>query len=174
MLHQLVVILQVIKYVSPLSTNVSYPSLTLTHMHTQLPNNMLIHFRLNELHLTPNTIYWKNQILDLGMSDDVIQIFLEKNGYAKSGDPDQTPHSKASDLGLHCLFIILLGVSSPKCVEKPFLFSNCCPRLSSLIRAFSVCIYPTSSNIPCPSHTHCTEDLLTLVLLNKLRCHTHF
>ena len=31
--------------------------------------------------------------------------------FANSGDPDQTPHSAASDLGLHCLPIILLGVS---------------------------------------------------------------
>ena len=31
--------------------------------------------------------------------------------FANSGDPDQTPHSAASDLGLHCLPIILLEVS---------------------------------------------------------------
>ena len=31
--------------------------------------------------------------------------------FANSGDPDQTPHSVASDLGLHCLPITLLGVS---------------------------------------------------------------
>ena len=31
--------------------------------------------------------------------------------YANSGDPDQMPHSAASDLGLHCLPIILLRVS---------------------------------------------------------------
>ena len=31
--------------------------------------------------------------------------------YANSEDPDQTPHSAASDLGLHCLPITLLGVS---------------------------------------------------------------
>ena len=30
---------------------------------------------------------------------------------ANSGDPDQTPHSAASDLGLLCLPITLLGVS---------------------------------------------------------------
>ena len=30
---------------------------------------------------------------------------------ANSGDPDQTPHSAASELGLHCLPITLLGVS---------------------------------------------------------------
>ena len=30
---------------------------------------------------------------------------------ANSGDPDQTPHSAASDLGLHCLPITLLQVS---------------------------------------------------------------
>ena len=31
--------------------------------------------------------------------------------FANSGDPDQTPHSAASDLGLHCLRITLLRVS---------------------------------------------------------------
>ena len=31
--------------------------------------------------------------------------------FANSGDPDQTPHSAASDLGLYCLPITLLRVS---------------------------------------------------------------
>ena len=31
--------------------------------------------------------------------------------FANSGDPDQMPHSAASDLGLHCLAITLLGIS---------------------------------------------------------------
>ena len=31
--------------------------------------------------------------------------------FANSGDPDQMLHSAASDLGLHCLPITLLGVS---------------------------------------------------------------
>ena len=31
--------------------------------------------------------------------------------FSNSGDPDQTPRSAASDLGLHCLPITLLGVS---------------------------------------------------------------
>ena len=31
--------------------------------------------------------------------------------FANSGDPDQTPHSVASDLGQDCLPITLLGVS---------------------------------------------------------------
>ena len=30
--------------------------------------------------------------------------------FANSGDPDQTPHSAASDLGLHCLPITHLGI----------------------------------------------------------------
>ena len=34
--------------------------------------------------------------------------------FANSGDPDQMPHSVASDLGLHCLLINLLGVSRLK------------------------------------------------------------
>ena len=32
--------------------------------------------------------------------------------FANSGDPDQTPHNAASDLGLHCLPMTRLGVSS--------------------------------------------------------------
>ena len=31
--------------------------------------------------------------------------------FANTGDPDQTPRSAASDLGLHCLLITLLRVS---------------------------------------------------------------
>ena len=31
--------------------------------------------------------------------------------FANSGDPDQTPRSEPSDLGLHCLLITLLRVS---------------------------------------------------------------
>ena len=31
--------------------------------------------------------------------------------FANSEDPDQTPHSAASDLGLHCFPNTLLGVS---------------------------------------------------------------
>ena len=31
--------------------------------------------------------------------------------FANSGDPDQMPHSAASDLGLHCLPVTHLGVS---------------------------------------------------------------
>ena len=37
-------------------------------------------------------------------------IFLEKKAklFANSGDPDQTPRSVASDLGLHCLPVTFL------------------------------------------------------------------
>ena len=31
--------------------------------------------------------------------------------FANNGDPDQTPRSAASDLGLHCLLVTLKGVS---------------------------------------------------------------
>ena len=36
---------------------------------------------------------------------------LELHVFANSGDTVQMPHSAASDLGLHCLPISLLGVS---------------------------------------------------------------
>ena len=39
--------------------------------------------------------------------------------FANSGDPDQIPHSVASDLGLHCLPITLLDVSKLQWVKAP-------------------------------------------------------
>ena len=43
----------------------------------------------------------------------MVYIFLEKMAtlLANNGDPDQTPRSAASDLGLHCLPSTLLPVS---------------------------------------------------------------
>ena len=41
--------------------------------------------------------------------------------FANSGDPDQTPRSAASDLGLHCLPITLLGVSRLQWVNAALL-----------------------------------------------------
>ena len=38
--------------------------------------------------------------------------------FANSEDPDQTPHSAASDLGLHCLPVTLLGVSRLQWVKR--------------------------------------------------------
>ena len=38
--------------------------------------------------------------------------------FANSGDPDQMPHSAASDLGLHCLPITSLGVSQLQWVNE--------------------------------------------------------
>ena len=37
--------------------------------------------------------------------------------FANSGDPDQMQHPASSDLGLHCLPITLLGVSSLQWVK---------------------------------------------------------
>ena len=39
--------------------------------------------------------------------------------FANSGDPDQTPRSVASDLGLHCLPVTLLRVSRLQWVKDP-------------------------------------------------------
>ena len=44
--------------------------------------------------------------------------------FANSGDPDQTPHSMASDLGLHCLPITLLRVSRLQWVNLTTLLAN--------------------------------------------------
>ena len=40
--------------------------------------------------------------------------------FANSGDPDQTPHSAASDLGLHCLPITLLRVSRKQWAKEEY------------------------------------------------------
>ena len=42
--------------------------------------------------------------------------------FANSGDPDQTPHSVASDLDLHSLPVTLLGVSRLQWVNR-FLYT---------------------------------------------------
>ena len=41
--------------------------------------------------------------------------------FANSGDPDQTPHSAASDLGLHCLPVTLLRVSRLQWVNANYM-----------------------------------------------------
>ena len=38
--------------------------------------------------------------------------------FENSGDPDQTPRSAASDLGMHCLLVTRLGVSSLQWVKQ--------------------------------------------------------
>ena len=43
--------------------------------------------------------------------------------FANSGDPDQTPHSAASDLGLHCLPITFQGVSRLQWVNYHHIWS---------------------------------------------------
>ena len=42
--------------------------------------------------------------------------------FANSADPDQTPRSAASDLGLHCLPVTCLGVSSLQWVNSKVTF----------------------------------------------------
>ena len=51
--------------------------------------------------------------------------------FANSGDPDQTPHSVASDLGLHCLPITLLRVSRLQWVIQQIL-TRLCIRLTHM------------------------------------------
>ena len=45
---------------------------------------------------------------------------------ANSEDPDQTPRSAASDLGLHCLLIIFFGVYRLEWVKGKFYFHYSC------------------------------------------------
>ena len=55
--------------------------------------------------------------------------------FTNSGYPDQRPHSVASDLGLHCLPVTLLGISRLQWVNITFLialFSGKCYKLISI------------------------------------------
>ena len=70
----------------------------------------LAHCRLNE---RSPTLYLEDSNFDfmyVRLCD--LDILREKwlNYLQNSGDPDQTPRSAASDQGLHCLPITLLGV----------------------------------------------------------------
>ena len=116
---------------------------------------LLTHCILNRL---SHTMYWKNPISILGTSRYEIYIFLEKMAklFANGGDPDQTPRSAASDLGLHCLPITLLRVSRLHWVKlltfEPehslFYKIACAPSedsdqpayLRSITRLFAVCL----------------------------------
>ena len=44
--------------------------------------------------------------------------------FANSGDPDQTPHFAAFDLGLHCFPVTLLGFSRPQWVKKMYVLGS--------------------------------------------------
>ena len=66
-------------------------------------SRLLTHFRLNEL---PHNLL-EESIFDLRCFR-LRYLDREKlKHFANSGDPDQTPSSAASDLGLHCLPITL-------------------------------------------------------------------
>ena len=66
--------------------------------------------------------------------------------FANSGDPDQMPHSAASDLGLHCLPITLLGVS----------------RLHLVNHNSNSCYNPISSHSPRPAEPRYILPLQTV------------
>ena len=61
------------------------------------------------------------------MSGYMILIFLKKNGelFANSRGIDQTPRFAASDLGLHCLPVTRLKVSSLQRVNQEYLLIFC-------------------------------------------------
>ena len=50
--------------------------------------------------------------------------------FANRRDPDSTPHSVASDLGLHCLPITLLGVPRLQWVNNTVMKTGNCARLN--------------------------------------------
>ena len=60
---------------------------------------------------------------------------------ANSGDPDQTPHSVASDLDLHCLPITHLGVFRLKCVT---VIIQCAGYLNTLDELYILFLYRKS------------------------------
>ena len=59
-------------------------------------------------------IYWASPFVILGVPGlfcRFYSIVFKENPVANNVDPDKTPHYVASDLGLHCLSMILLRVS---------------------------------------------------------------
>ena len=61
--------------------------------------------------------------------------------FANSGEPDQTPRSAASDLGLHCLPITLLWVSRLQWVNSVETLDN---KVKALIGQFSCALGPSN------------------------------
>ena len=66
--------------------------------------------------------------------------------FANSGDPDQTPHSAASDLGLHCLPSTLLRVSQLQWVKG-----------KNLLWRILIVFFRSMENINCSFR--CMEDI---------------
>ena len=58
---------------------------------------------------------------------------VELHVFANSGDADQMLHSKASDLGLHCLPVTHLGISSLQWVTQILIRYPTFCRLVSLL-----------------------------------------
>ena len=69
--------------------------------------------------------------------------------FANSGNPDQTPHSVASDLGLHCLPITLLGVCRLQWVSRLHqgrMIMRACPKPPQIVqKSWVVFIYLMNS-----------------------------
>ena len=66
--------------------------------------------------------------------------------FASSGDPDQKPHSVASDLGLHCLPNTLLGVSRLQWVKGSIFIKN---RHFIIQERFNKLLYGINTIIKC-------------------------
>ena len=83
--------------------------------------------------------------------------------FAKSEDSDQTPHSAASDLGLHCLPITLLGVSRLQWVIMPKKPPSenvvCLCRLLNILANFSKLFLHKGKQ--CGPWSECSSDLCT-------------
>ena len=80
--------------------------------------------------------------------------------FSKSGDPDQMPHSAASNLGLHCLLVTLLGVSRlhwvnflscylilTKCTSKCMIFQDLSSQMHFSSFPFKVSVTTAAANI---------------------------
>ena len=65
--------------------------------------------------------------------------------FATSGDPDHMPHSAASDLGLHCLPVTLLGVSRLQWVNIPIQLPEQTVQTRSKWRVCPICFLDTKA-----------------------------
>ena len=128
-----------------------------------------------------STLYIGSPISILGMSGYVIYIFLKKmvELCANSGDPDQMPHSVASDLGLHCLPVTLLGVSRLQWVKVTYdinrnisFITHWANSADDKLMLFSYFCQKIDFDIPCklsPKETNNLHDMLKAILSEKFR-----
>ena len=84
--------------------------------------------------------------------------------FANNGDPDQTPHSAVSDLGLHCLLITLLQVSLLQWVNLQELYPTILSVIASRHTAHPLMQQSFTNGVPyslhCENYPLCEKNFV--------------